>query len=133
MTFEPQFTDDEYLELTAALKTVPRPEAPPDFTASLLARLPTEPAPISHHDLAAVVLVTGAALVAAVLFSRGDGATYLFELVRNLPGLALTEALVAVSLHGGNQTSLLLFLSAATLLIGTALWRVVSVSKSAVA
>jgi hypothetical protein len=120
-------TDDE-LQAWAeeALAVLDRPRPPADFTASVLARLPPAPPPVSTGDLAAVGLAVGAAVLAVILFHAGGGASALLELFRAIPGKALAQAAIAATARGRDQISVLLSLSLAALLIGAPLWRVLS-------
>lgn len=128
LTTGPHLTADHELQawVGETLAVLDRPRPPADFTATLLARLPPAPPPVSTGDLAAVGLAAGAAVLAGILFHAGDGAAALLDLFRAIPGKALAEAVIAATSRGRDQISVLLSLSLAALLIGAPLWRVLS-------
>ncbi len=124
MTTGPDPTDEEFIG--AALAGLERPRPPADFTATLLARIPSRPSPVSADDLAAVGLAAGAAVLAGILFLVGGGVSAVHDFLQAVPGKALVEAAIAVTARGRDQISVLLSLSLAALVIGAPLWRVLS-------
>jgi predicted anti-sigma-YlaC factor YlaD len=115
-----------YHRIGRELAAAPNPLPPADFTASLMARLPDEPPPLSTDDFLAASVAAAAALVAGFLFLRADGLPQLIDLLRHFPGRAVTEGLLAACLSARDQVAVLLFLAAAALILGFALRRVLA-------